>query len=301
MVIKWNRVALNSTATLIAQLSPKSACTALSPLSPDNIRQLTAADIPALITLSTLAGWNQTPEDWLLLIQLHPEGCLGIERDGRIVAATTLIIHGHRLGWIGMVLTHPDYRGQGFATLLVTSALDIASAVGVGTLKLDATDQGEPIYQKLGFRREQLIERWAGQGTTAHRSPALDSSGKLELELDREAFGTDRSQLLQHLSSRSLPVATADGFAFWRLGANASYLGPCVARSPESAKLLIGEALGENEGEWFWDLLPANPAAVELAGHFGFRPARKLVRMVKGNDMRGNDSMLYAAAGFEIG
>jgi hypothetical protein len=52
---------------------------------------------------------------------------------------------------------------------------------------------------------------------------------------------------------------------------------------------------------WFWDLLPANAAAVELATEFGFAPVRRLVRMVRGERLRGDDTMVYAIAGFEFG
>jgi hypothetical protein len=53
--------------------------------------------------------------------------------------------------------------------------------------------------------------------------------------------------------------------------------------------------------KWFWDLLPANKAAVALAEDFDFAPVRRLVRMVRGERLRGDDRMVYAIAGFEFG
>ncbi len=46
------------------------------------LRKLRASDIPAAAQLSAEAGWNQTEEDWRLLIDLAPEGCLAIEVEG---------------------------------------------------------------------------------------------------------------------------------------------------------------------------------------------------------------------------
>src|SRR5215475_4100524 len=124
------------------------------------LRTLTTADIPAAVELSTGAGWNQTAADWLALLNDSPEGCLGIECDGRLAATTTVVCYEKRLAWIGMVLTHPDYRRRGFARKLVSEAIGIAHDRGVYTVKLDATDLGRPLYKELGFSDEQKVERW---------------------------------------------------------------------------------------------------------------------------------------------
>jgi GNAT superfamily N-acetyltransferase len=46
------------------------------------------------------------------------------------------------LAWVGMVLTHPEYRRRGFARRLISHALEYARERGVMTLKLDATSAG---------------------------------------------------------------------------------------------------------------------------------------------------------------
>ena len=79
---------------------------------------LTPELIPQVLDLSKGAGWNQTAADWLALMTDSPEGCIGIACDGRIVATTTLVSYEKRLAWIGMVLTHPDYKRRGFARTL---------------------------------------------------------------------------------------------------------------------------------------------------------------------------------------
>src|SRR6476661_1577992 len=115
------------------------------------IRLLTTADVPAALELSAAAGWNQTPADWERMIALEPSGCFGIQEDGRLVATTTLLTYGHELAWVGMVLTHSEYQRRGYAGQLVTAALELAAARGVRCVKLDATDQGQPLYARLGF------------------------------------------------------------------------------------------------------------------------------------------------------
>src|SRR6266566_1997328 len=97
----------------------------------ETIRTLAASDIPAAFELSTLAGWNQTANDWQLLLDLSPDRCFGIEAGGRVVATASLLCYGNRLGWIGMVLTRSEYRHRGFAKRLFVRALDHADSLGI--------------------------------------------------------------------------------------------------------------------------------------------------------------------------
>jgi len=262
------------------------------------MRLLTIDDISSVCELSASAGWNQTPADWQRMIQLEPLGCFGIEEDGRIVATTTLLTYGRDLAWVGMVLTHANYQRRGYARLLVTAALELAMARNIRCVKLDATDQGRPLYQSLGFEDEQPIERWFG-------TPEIDESHAASFgpsplfQLDLAAFGCDRSRFLNTLGRSML---TGGAFAMCRDGARANHLGPCTARDAESARRAIHATLATRPGEpWLWDILPANRAACEIATHLGFQPKRHRMRMVRGDSLRGAEDMVYAIAGFEAG
>jgi RimJ/RimL family protein N-acetyltransferase len=236
----------------------------------------------------------------MCLLRVHPEGSLGIEFDGRIVATTTLVCYEDQLAWLGMVLTHPAYRRRGFARRLVEHALGIAmEKKKIRTVKLDATEQGRPLYESLGFRVEQTIERWSGSSVISNGAAARH--GTPDFELDREAFGANRRRLLGILSVDSLPVVNENGFALWRPGRCKSYVGPCVARSPEAAKSLIESCLRTRLGAWYWDLFPSNIQAADIAEELGFEKERTLARMTAGVDLRGCESMIYAGGGFELG
>ena len=43
------------------------------------LRRLVQADVQAALQLSMQAGWNQTADDWSMLLQLAPHSCLAIE------------------------------------------------------------------------------------------------------------------------------------------------------------------------------------------------------------------------------
>ena len=276
------------------------------------LRLLTASDLPQARGLSAAAGWNQTTSDWRRLLDLAPETCFGIELDDCLAATATLLPYRPRLAWLGMVLTRRDFQHRGLASRLVEHTLAVAGDLGIDTVKLDATDQGQPIYEKLGFVSERRIERWIWDGNCeTTNADGLSVALESLAELDHDAFGADRMRLLTLLAApgRSTSVAgcasnsvvTASGFALWGPGHSANYLGPCVARTPDAAHNLIAGCLAQAAGRWMWDVFPDNAPGLELARQFGFQPVRRLVRMRRGPPIAEHPELVYAAAGFELG
>lgn len=283
-------------------------------------------DVPSALDLSAAASWNQTPDDWLRFLQLSPQGCRLIEDAGRTVATASRFSYGTRLAWIGMVLTRTEFRRQGLSRRLMEDAIASAERDGIRTLKLDATDEGRPLYESLGFVVEGTVERWArdaGELAAAQELSGLrEDPGQLPshevcvpsslLSLDEQAFGASRKALLKSLSASGGCIATAEGFVLARPGRTAQYLGPCIAASEAEARRLISAQLQDsivegNEDEvsqsrnWYWDLLPVNPGAVRCATDLGFKRRRKLWRMRRGEAIKNNDALVYALAGFELG
>ncbi len=270
-----------------------------------NLRGLRHNDLPDALELSRLAGWNQTRDDWETLLRLDPQGCFGIEVENHIVATATLLRYGKQLAWIGMVLTKPDYRRMGLARRLMQAALELSAEHGIDSVKLDATADGQPLYEQLGFRTEQIVERWFrdARQNQFDRTRSLGAPLSSELtELDRQAFGADRSKVLHELAARNPPVAMPEGFCFAREGARSTYLGPCVAANQQSARTVIEQTLRASpESSWYWDILAGNENAVALAHEFGFVRQRRLERMAFGGHLPTNDQLVYAIAGFELG
>jgi len=268
----------------------------------EKLRRLRAGDIPAAAQLAAQAGWNQTEEDWRTLLELSPEGCLAIEVNGHLAATTTFLCYGRWLAWIGMVLTKAEYQRRGFARRLLAHALENADKMGIATIKLDATDQGQPLYESLGFRSEQEIERWSRPGGNVAQPPANRASVEEPWrDLDSLVFGTDRSQLLERLARLNPPRSISQSYLFTRPGRVTAYLGPCVSEDPSPARRLIEECMLNARCAWSWDLFPRNQQAVALARDLGFSPQRHLMRMTRGKELREKENAIYAIAGFELG
>jgi GNAT superfamily N-acetyltransferase len=272
-------------------------------ISNAQLRRLNSGDVASAVELSSFAGWNQTAEDWRMLMDLAPDGCFAVEADGQLISTTTIVCYGNRLAWIGMVLTRPEYRGLGFARQLLAHALDYADIRGVETVKLDATEFGKPLYAKFGFLAEQTVERWVRPSTanSPSRGNCMDQ-GEFSCELDARAFGTDRSIMLKQLAGRSRVYADSGSFLFARAGRNSRYLGPSITTGVETAHALFMRAMDQSpDGSWAWDVLASNQQAVALALELGFSRQRLLTRMVRGKQLTARDDMVYAIAGFELG
>jgi GNAT superfamily N-acetyltransferase len=277
----------------------------------NGLRLMTAADIPRAMLLKQAAGWNQTEHDWLRVLDLEPDGCFCIEHDGRVIATATAISYDRNLAWIGMVLTHPEYRGQGMASQLMRRALEFLDGRQEQWIKLDATAMGSPLYRKLGFVDECPVERWLREPRELQAPVPIPlrtvQSYQPDAAMDLRAFGADRSRLLSRLATVESASIPGSGYAMGRLGANASYFGPCVSLNAETAEsLLLWFLDGHSTEPVMWDLLPDNREAVQLAQRFGFARVRQLVRMARPatgapEELSTNVQQTYAIAGFEFG
>lgn len=277
--------------------------------SMSKIRLLRSSDIPNCLELSRQAGWNQLESDWERTLSLAPDSSFGIEVDGAIISTTTAIKHGPDLAWIGMVLTHEQHRGQGHATSLLKHSI-AAVKDKVRWIKLDATEQGKPLYASLGFTPETPVGRWRRPAGPVEKSTSyLIHDYAIDPSFDRAYFGAYRVPTLNAVRRDGVcRFVVSYGYAMSRKGANSHYFGPCVVRSTEAARALLENTIEEfgKDRDIFWDLFTNNNEAVRLARQYGFQPERSLTRMAMPTrpgelPLLRNESSVFAIAGFEYG
>ena len=283
-------------------------------LFPDiEIRLLFESDIPAAMKLKEASGWNQTEDDWRRLLRLEPAGCFAAIKDGRLVGTTTTTTYKHGLAWIGMVLVDPESRRQGIATKLMQTALDYLKGK-VATVKLDATPEGQLVYERFGFKVESKVERWRGNidSTSMDQSdePLNHELRRELLALDEHAFDADRSKLIDSLIDNSLvpPVlkrfgdGKLSGYALARRGTNANYIGPVVATDPGAVETLLDEMLARMRGARVYiDFNCDCGIGTNLLSDRGFVKERELIRMSAGGTVKKTLPLVIAIAGPEIG
>ena len=57
-----------------------------------------------------------------------------------------------------MVIVHPDYKGRGIGKMITNSCMNSVSAQT--PFMLIATDEGKPLYEKLGFRAVSYVSKY---------------------------------------------------------------------------------------------------------------------------------------------
>lgn len=277
-----------------------------------NIRLMTPADIPAGMRLKDIAGWNQTREDWARFLQFNPEGCFVADHDGRVAGTVATIIYEGRLAWIGMVLVDPAFRGQGIGTALLRHAIAYLDGRRIPCIKLDATPQGKPLYERLGFKAEYEIERCVLRRSVGEAAPAPVPGDDFDAiaAIDRDAFGADRSEILRSVADAApelvLPAGQGGslrGYALGRRGSLADHLGPWIGREEQTARVVLESFLERSRRETiFVDVVRDNRCARGLVSEKGFEFSRPLTRMHRGkNSTPGRPDRVCAILGPEFG
>lgn len=275
------------------------------------IRSMTSADVPLGMTLSQQAEWNQTRADWCRFLSLESSGCFVGELDGQPVGTVTTCVLGD-VAWIGMLLVSIAVRRRGIGTLLIKHALTHLAQRQVASVRLDATPLGQPIYEKLGFRPQYALSRFAGRPQAqsvrsgVERLRAADEPAVATL--DACVIGYDRRRLLHELRREAIESLIVrdphglSGYLLMRVGRIATQIGPAIATSPSGGRELLGRALHELAGsDVLVDIPQSNLPATEFALRAGLRPVRELMRMCRGHQVIEQTECLWASSGPEKG
>lgn len=220
------------------------------------LRPMAQGDIAAAHALSLSFNWPHRPEDWAFLRELG-DGIVA-EVDGRLAGTGLAFCYGPDLATIGMVIVDKALQGQGLGRQLMQALLDRLQG---RTILLNATDEGAPLYQKLGFvpvgrvYQHQII-------LPALPAPALRSDEQIQMLAPDDAgfgaaysgaTGSDRRGLAEALQAHASVVRLCRGgrvigYAGVRRFGRGWSLGPVLAEDQGAAKTLILHWLHRNAG-----------------------------------------------------
>ena len=273
-------------------------------------------DAEAVWPLSIEAGWNQNLADWRFM--LGAGRGYGLKGETGAWEASSLVLPlGQQLAWISMVLVTKGRRGGGIGTTLLKQCLDVVMG-NDAVAGLDATEQGRPIYLKLGFHDLYKISRWHLEATKDVVAPPAGVSvrplGISDLPklatYDRPLSGMERPTLLAHLATRQpglawvaeTPSGKLAGFALGREGRSASSIGPVIADTEAVALALISNATGAAKGPFIIDVPGAHGELRRWLEAGGAVSPRGYMRMTLGTAKKLDDpSHVFALAGPELG
>lgn len=276
---------------------------------------MAASDAPRLVdlipgdetdamALSIEAGWNQIEEDWRHFIANGKAIGFRNHEDHLIATAAALPYEGE-FGFIGMVIVSQASRRQGLATMLVNRSIQFLREMNL-IPALDATEQGEAVYDRQGFVPQFRYDRWEndprGGGNSKLNSQTIDPA--FLAEMDAAAFGARRAALFQDFLARpdtAVQAENEDAFALIRRGRRASAVGPVVAGSEQQAIRLLDKILAI-EQPVFIDVPQRWQKIGKWLERHGFSIQRSFARMALGrSEPFGKQERLFAVAGPEFG
>lgn len=283
-----------------------------------NLRTMTAADIPFAMQLKEQNRWNQLEADWRRQLDLEPTGCFVAEVAGQPVGTACACVFDD-VAWINMVLVDRAHRGQGIGTALMRHVIATLETRGVAVMRLDATPLGQPIYEKLGFVGEFVLERYEGVlphtigapqgvGSTGEIVPMRLADLASIARFDAAVTKTDRAKLLRRLLDEAPDRAyqweqegRLEGFAFCRRGSHAWQIGPLQGSARAGAELVHAMARRLADQRVYLDVPSAHAGAIQCAKSLGLAVQRPFLRMTRGRPLGENLEQFWCAFGPEKG
>ncbi|TWF59275.1 GNAT family N-acetyltransferase [Neorhizobium alkalisoli] len=216
-------------------------------------RAFGAEHLDGAVHLSREAGWPHRAEDWQVARHLS-QGVVAVDDTGKVVGTALMTPYGKDCATINMVIVDASLRGRGVGRRLMDEALSLG---GERPLRLIATADGLPLYEKLGFR--EIGRVFQHQGTVGAlaapaRTEAATAADLSEITtMDQNAFGADRSSLMAKLAEiGEFAVIRRDGriagFACIRNFGRGEVVGPVVATSLDDAKALVAHFMSSRVG-----------------------------------------------------
>jgi GNAT superfamily N-acetyltransferase len=216
------------------------------------LRAMHADDLAAMHHLAQQMSWPHRAEDCAQLFALGA-GTVAVDAMGRTAGVGLRWSFGYDVGTIGLVLVAPDQQGRGIGRALMTALIADSEP---RALMLNATAEGLPLYEKLGFISTGFVRQHQGRLAEARvLPPAPDVPLRRAVRADRAAlcaldaavFGADRSALIRSLlaSGDAWLVDRAGqpaGFAILRAFGRGMIIGPIVASSEDEAIALVAAA-----------------------------------------------------------
>lgn len=183
------------------------------------IRPMASDDVAPAAEVIAASGWGDRLA-WFDYVVGAPNvhGAVAIDDELGVVGTGVATIHGP-VAWVGTIWVHPERRRRGLGLELTQWAIDTAEGAGCRSLVLVASDEGRPLYERLGFADlafEPVLEAPGlasdvADPTTDRRVRAWRPDDlPAALALDRAATGEDRSLALASFADPATALVATD-------------------------------------------------------------------------------------------
>lgn len=263
---------------------------------PDNrlaLRAMTQDDIAAVHTLSKAEQWPHRAED--LSDMLSVGTGVVAEMGGEIVASTMWWLAAEHCYTLGIVIVARTHRGAGLGRIIMEAALD---RIGNATILLNATEEGVPLYRKLGFTGVAEILQHQGASFTAPLIPlgegerirpiGASDAGRIPALIE-QATALPRPAMMAVLMDRAHGIVLdrdgeLTGVALFRRFGRGYVVGPVIAPDRMRAQALVAQWLGSRSGEFTRLDITGDSGLGDWLEDLGIIRVGRVVTMVRGTE-----------------
>jgi len=260
------------------------------------LREMKRSDIPMLNGI-TPVSWNSPVEHildrYFTSPFFHP---LIAEIGDEIAGIGHLIITGNT-GWLGNIIVRKKFKNQGIGKIITEQLISLDE--NCTSLLLIATEEGYPLYSKLGFQsshhylfyHEGAIDR-SESGNVQH---AIEKDYPGILDLDMEVTGEYRQALLKPFLASAVICKTKDnqevrGYYLMGFGD-----GLIVARDQESGLNLLKYKLYHHPEKQLC-IPESNVVARNFLEQHTYKQYLKVPRMYMRSEVKWNPEMIFSRA-----
>jgi ribosomal protein S18 acetylase RimI-like enzyme len=275
-----------------------------------NLVTFSYEDIPKLISLSASVGWDYDEHE-IRTIMKSGKIYGHKNKEGKIVSSAAIIPYDTSLASIGMVIVHEEYRGMGLGKIVTQACIDTVSKDI--TIMLIATEQGKPLYEKMGFRavdciHKYLCDNYIPVDLVQEMDIEINTFNQEDLtqiiKLDERAVGAERRKFLVNRIEQAKEClvvkdsnGTIIGYGLSILGPINLILGPIVAPSFEIAALLLDKLACEHQGKLRIDVPSGNEEFMLFLEQRGFhKVSQPPIMIMNSEQLPRRNGTLYGIA-----
>ena len=274
------------------------------------VERLREAKTGNIVSLSSYIGWDYNREEIDTIFNAGIVYGVWNERE-ELIASAAIILYGEKLASIGMVIVHPDYKGRGIGKIITEACVKSVSAHT--PIMLIATDEGKPLYEKLGFRAVSYVSKYICNSYNAKHYCVRNEDyvmnyeeGDLEkiIKIDEYAFGTNRKEFLKKRimqSEQCIVVKDKEqnvlGYGLSIQTPENKIIGPVVAKNDEMAMRIVHDLARGYNGKLRMDVPEGKNDFMKELEIAGFKKVNTPPIMMKNsNRLLKRNSELYSIA-----
>ena len=273
------------------------------------VRRMARGEVDLALEWAAAEGWNPGLHDAQCFHAADPDGFFIGEYDGEPAGCISAVAYGDVLGFIGLYIVAPAFRGRGFGLRLWQAGI---AYLGDRNIGLDGVVSQQANYRRSGFQLAYRNVRFQGVGKEHGVAGVVEASTvpfQQIVDYDGQLFSAARPQFLTQWLDQpegaafvALEGGRVRGYGVLRACRSGYKIGPLFADDANIADDLYRALAARAPGEAvFLDVPEPNGHAMALATRHGMTSVFETARMYTKSPPAIPVDRVFGVTSFELG